>query len=353
MNLKPLAAWIAPAVLVILCAACTGADHSGEFSPFDGINNPGKSPRKVERAIGVIEPEKQPGLPEDTRLAVTPVPADSLERIAEIERSGGFFPSLGLAESELRERAGDYAGAAVAAYKELSWAYGYGIVSMSQVEEGLQNALALFEDNSDPQRNAGARALRGCMAFSRGEWKEAEELLAGLLSREEDPDSFLGWMLLVCAIEQDNDGEKGRAARSAYGAIRARYTFFPEYWYRGARNINAAYAEQCINISPQGPFTEDCRTILAAHFGIAPDGKGLRTRAEIENVLRASVSLNNPTVLEELFPLMALPDNPYTIYALGAMQALSAIPEFRAFFIEGSLKASGRLAERLNYILRS
>ena len=343
MNVKFLTAWIAPAFLVILSAACNGANPPVAVSPFDGMNEPGKSPGKVE-------------LPENALHAAATVPADiaeSLERITELERAGGFFPGLGLAESELRERAGDYAGAAVAAYKELSWAYGYGIVSMSQVEEGLHNALALFEGDNDPQRSAGNRAVRGCIAFARGDWELAEELLLGILSPDDEPDSFLKWMLLACALEQDNDADKGRKARSAYGAIRARYALFPEYWYRGARNIGAAYAEQCVNTSPQGPFAENSRTILAAHFGITPDGRFLRTKVEIENILRASVSMNNPNVMEELFPLMALPDNPYTIYALGAMQALSAIPEFRTFFIEAALKASGRLAERLNYISRS
>ena len=342
MNLKTLTVWIASAVLVILSLSCSGAKLSGENSLFDEIT-PDKNPGTAERQ-------------ENIQFAAPSAPVEiaaSLERIAEIERAGGFFPGLGLTESELRENAGDYAGAAVAAYKELSWAYGYGVISMSQVEEGLQNALTLFTDTDDLRRSAGFRALRACMAFGRGEWKEAEELLEGLLSPDEEPDSFLRWMLLVCALEQNTDADKGRAARSAYGAIRARYALFPEYWYRGARSIDTAYAEQCINTSPQGPFAENSRAILAARFGIAPDGKALRTRAEIENVLRASVSMNKPNAMEELFPLMALPDNPYTIYALGAMQALSSIPEFKNFFIESALKTSGRLAERLNYISRS
>jgi len=336
MKQKSLLFWIAPAVLVVLCAglvcaACTGVKTPGEISPFDGIVKPGNSPGKVEMQD-----------------------ASSLERFAELERAGSYFPGMALAESEIREKAGDYAGAAVAVYKELSWAYGYGVASKNQVEEGLQNALVLFENKplADSSRSSGAAAVRGCIAFSRGDWKEAEELLTGILSPGDEPDSFVRWMLLVCALEQA--GKAGdKAARSAYGAIRARYTLFPEYWYRGARNVGAAYAEQCVNVSPQGPFAEGSRSILAEHFGLSPDWNNIRTKAEIENIIRASVSMNNPKTLEELFPLIALPDNPYTIYALGAMQALSSVPEFRSFFIEGALKSPGRLGERLNYISRS
>lgn len=291
----------------------------------------------------------------------------NLERIAEIERAGAFFPGLALAESGIREKAGDINGAAVAAYKELAWAYGYGNAVKSQVEEGLQNALAFIGDSEGEylsREYQAAAAIKGCMAFAREEWGLAEELLSTILRSDEEPDSFLRWMILVCALEgktKEADNSGSQTARSAYGAIRARYALFPEYWYRGARafaaedsNIAAAYAEQCINSSPGGPFAASCRKILADHLGLGASEKtpDIRTRAEIENTIRASVSLNNPSILEELFPLINLPENPYTVYALGAMKTLASVPEFRSFFWEESLKSQGRLGERLNYISR-
>ena len=370
MNVKSLPVRIAPAVLsvfvctVFLCAACAVNEAPCEISSLGGIEKPGKSPGKNENQGTPAAVSKEASASKAVDV--------NLERIAEIERDGAYFPGLALAESGIRENAGDYAGAAIAAFKELSWAYGYGSAGKGQVEEGLQNALTLFDTVSpalDPQRGAGAVALRGCMAFVREDWVEAERLLSSVLSSEEEPDSFLRWMLLVCALEK---GDKAQADRSAYGAIRARYKLFPEYWYRGARvfsaermarreeagdrNIAAAYAEQCINASPQGPFAGYCRQILRSHLGLAPNEKNVqgdvRTKTEIENIIRASVSMNDPKILEELFPLMALPDNPYTLYALGAMKSLSAVPEFRTFFIDGAVRSSGRLGERLNYISR-
>jgi len=201
------------------------------------------------------------------------------------------------------------------------------------------------------------------MAFMSGNWDLAEELLSETLTAEEEPDSFLRWMLLVCSLEK---GDVLPATRQIYGAIRARYRLFPEYWYRGALafsgngSISVSYAEQCINISPKGPFAEDCRRILAEHIGLSPNGRntqndfhsGVLTRVEIENIIRASVSMNNPAILEELYPLMALPENPYTLYAMGAMKSLAAVPDFRSFFMESAIKSQGRLGERLSYIAR-
>jgi hypothetical protein len=334
----------------LLCAACSGIRSPGDLSASGGIEKPDNSPRKIENQ-GEI-------LPVPEALAV------DLERITEIERAGAYYPGLALIESGIRENAGDYAGAALAVCKELSWAYGYGTITGKQVEEGLQNALGFIENGALPeqQRNSGVIALRGCIAFVREEWERAEELFSLILSPAEEPDSFLRWMLLVCTLEQAAPVEKIRSARSAYGSIRARYTLFPEYWYRGAKasfsdmNIAATYAEQCINTSPQGPFSVPCRVILSDHFGVSYNGGDLRpemkTRAEIENIVRVSLSTNDPEMLEELFPLVALPDNPYTLYALGVMKSLSSVLEFRNFFAWKANESSGRLGERLNYISR-
>ena len=372
MNTNFLPARIIPTILLsFICAAflsaalmytaCTGYKVTGEGSV---IPDSGHGADPVYSAVPVAADDLASGI--------------NLGQIAEIERAGAYFPGLALAESGFRERNGDYAGAAVAAYKELSWAYGCGATARKQVEEGLQNALVLFEESSpvsDPRRNSGTAAIMGCIAFTREDWEEAEKFLTGILTPDEEPDSFLQWMLFVCTLEREDRApvDKVRAARSAYGAIRARYTLFPEYWYRGARafsaepvtevkggSIAASYAEQCVNTSPQGPFADDCRKILANHLGIPSNEKDtrddlrpdIRTKAEIENIIRASVAMNKPEILEELFPLIALPDNPYTLYALGAMKTLSSVPEFRAFFIEGTLKSPGRLGERLNYISR-
>jgi hypothetical protein len=284
----------------------------------------------------------------------------NIEEIAEIERAGGYYPGMGLAESAIREKAGDYAGAVLAAYKDLSWAYGYGAAGRPEKEEGLRRVAALFAAPGGDREKLAAVAAQGVLFFSEEKWAEAGEILKGLLREDESPDSFLRWMLLVCALEQHADA----STRSAYSSIRARYSIFPEYWYRGARafaagdksgrtgNIAAEYAEQCVNLSPRGPFAEDCRRIIAGRLGLETGGGAIRSRAEIEDLIRQSVALGNPELLEDLFPLIDLPDNAYTLYALGALRAIASASPFREFFSGRAAGARGRLAERFNFILR-
>jgi hypothetical protein len=265
-----------------------------------------------------------------------------------MERSGVFVRGMGIAESVLREEAGDYAGAVFAAYKELSWMYSHGTITKAAVETGLKAVLA---QKGDEGGGKTAQAARGLLAFTGGQWEEAENMLTPL-SGDDEPDSFARWLLLICALEKDS---KSRAAGAAYGAIRARYSFFPEYWYRGARAFSgstaADYAERCISLAPAGPFAEECRGMLAAYLGLDPqDGPSLRSLVEIENLLAQSFSAGNPKLISGLLPLISLPDNPYTVYAVGALRALAASPKFGDYFEALAETSSGRLAERLRYI---
>ena len=327
---------------LLLNLACSAQTDPGGIKPSDGVFAP-------DFSSGEAEIEKQ------VNANINPGYIADLERIAEIERAGSYYPGLALVESGIREKAGDYSGAALAVFKELSWAYGYGAVTREQAEEGLINAVNMIENSQvfSGRQYAGAVAFRGCLAFIREEWEQAETILSEYLSTDREPDSFLRWMLLVCAFER---GENVSEARLSYGAIRARYSPFPEYWYRGARvfshdgNISASYAERCIDSSPTGPFSAPSRDLLSHYLGLSQTD--IMTKAEIENTLRNSIASNDPEKLEELFPLMALPDNPYTLYALGVMKSLSGVSEFKKYFLEKARVNSGRLGERLNYISR-
>jgi len=279
----------------------------------------------------------------------------TLDEFSELERSGSWFQGAALTESSIRENAGDYAGAIAAAYKELSWAYGKGLVKKEEIEQGLLNVLAA---NSEKSVISAANAI---LAFSREQWDEAYNGLYPLFNRLEfdEPDGFGRWMLLVCFLEKNaaDSVQENRNAGEVYKSIRARYAHFPEYWYRGAKafsgTIAAGFAENCINVSPQGPFSDECRSILASHSGIkTEDGLSIKTRLEIDAFISQSVNSGNPNNLDPLLPLIGLPDNPYTVYAVGALRALSAIPVFREYFSVKESSAKGRLAERLSYIGR-
>jgi hypothetical protein len=325
---------------------------------------PGKTPEAEPVSREAPKPPEQ-FLPVDYKGDRAASARITLEELAEAERTSGFSLGMGLTESMLRVEAGDYGGAMIAAYKELSWMYAYGGgLTPEHIEEGLSTALASYQVEGgdgpagDPSTDSYKRmetaflASRGILAFHRGQWAEAQRVLDRLFDPEDEPDSFAQWMRLVCVLE---GGGAPRTALAAYGAIRARYETFPEYWYRGARHFAAPvrndYAEICINLAPQGPYGEECRRIIAQGVGLSPAfGQDIMSRLEIEERVTRSIVSEDPGVLKELYPLLALPDNPYTLYAAGALRALAPVEGYREWFAGEAARSSGRLAERLRYI---
>ena len=228
--------------------------------------------------------------------------------------------------------------------------YGRGGIEKADLEQGLLNVIALKEDGDGD----AARTAEGILAFIHEQWDQALEILQSNIDEGEDPDGFARWLILASAIEKDRND---KSASASYRSIRARYAQFPEYWYRGARAFSGAiaaeYAEYCIGLAPEGPFAAECRNILAVYAGLkAEDGLSLKSKLEIEYIVSRSVRQGDPEVLAPLIPLISLPDNPYTVYAVGALRAVASAPKFKEYLSAQASVSSGRLAERLAYICR-
>ena len=277
---------------------------------------------------------------------------DLLDEIAELERSGVFRQGMGFIEAGLREKNGDFSGAVFAAYKELSYSYSQGEMS----KEDIMSALLRIVDSEDFfGKESASQAALAIMAYFNERWDEAEEKLAEIITELDEPDSFPHWMLLSCYLEKKTEDRK---TLNLYKVIRARYSQYPEYWYRGARafsgNIAMEYAECCINLAPSGPFAGECRNLLAVHSGLKEEAGFLfKSKTEVEEIIFKAVSTSKPELLEPLLLLMDLPENPFTIYVLNSLKNLASDPLFNDYFNSCAASSKGRLLDRLLYICRS
>lgn len=314
-----------------------------------------------EVASGAADPTAPEPAPPGPASADAGIEA-ALEELAERERSSGFAPGLGLAESSLREKSGDYAGATMAAFKELCYAYAAGAASAETVRERLAATAAAFAGRTDPGAAAAVRAVACASDFFAGKWKAAGAELQALFpgEAEREADSFPRWMMLVCTLESGGDD---RNLRSAYGAVRARYALFPAYWHRAARAAErtgsegsaaaAEAAERCVSLAPAGPYAEEARDLIAESIGLKKsDGKSIRSRMEIEAAARIAGAERNPQVLDSIVPVLSLPDNPYTLYALGVLRGLAEDGTIRKWLSARADAEVGRTRERLRYASR-
>jgi len=351
-------------ILSLIIMSCGGGIYSTEVKTKF---SPGKTALNTNSTADRTSPE------EIDRASLL----HSLDEMADLERSGSWIKGMAFAESGLRENAGDLAGAVLAAYKELSWVYGLGLIQKSEIENGLLNVLNGRENETALYSTDAScsEVTRAIIAFINERWNEAGAVLSLHFNDFDEPDYFGRWMILVCALEKNKAAlseaassknasfevlsrEEFRRLASAYKSIRARYAPFPEYWYRGARvfsgAIGADYAENCVNISPQGPFADECRKILASFSGLKKeDSLSIKTKREIESIISTSINSGNPQLLDPLLPLIGLPDNPFTFYAVNALRSLNSVSKFRNYFSGQAASSSGRLAERLLYISRS
>jgi hypothetical protein len=277
---------------------------------------------------------------------------EKLDEIAEVERSGARIIGLGFTEAALREQLMDYAGAVSAAYKEMTLVRDYGHGVPVDIEEALtiiRNYLDGVSGGKD-----GVLAASGILAYMYGSWKEAASLLSAPAERDREPDSYLRWMTTVCAMEERANEDSFKAAKLNYCIFRARFGDSPEYWYRGARAFDgtmaAHYAERCIGLNPEGDSAAECRKILARYLGVNDDN--ILTRGEIEDYIIQAAYEESPEILDNLMPVITLPDNAFAMYAIGAMQSLLPLPGFKEYFESKAESSGGRLKERLDYIVR-
>jgi hypothetical protein len=379
------AVWVCGFLVLTACAGKDGGTNGDVNGDADGDR--AEETRFFEARVGAQAAQwsSPEGVPFPARDADW---FDQLERLAEKERSGGFESGAGLRESTLREQGGDYAGAVFATFKELFWAYCFAGGEEqrqsleSMIKAGFRGLTENLASMLDPaSAHAATQAAEVCLMFFEGRYEEAGALFAEIEAGRADaePDEFSAWVGLVCALENAGKAatpgpdtgtgieENGiRRLRASYAAIRSRYETLPAYWYFGARNMKGesipAYAERAINLSPEGPYAAASRAMIAAFSGLAPaDGASIKTMYEIETVVVNAVKTGDPELLSALLPLAALPDNPYTLYAAGALRGIASDSRFKNYFdaqlrlIKQDKKpdqAQSRLAERLAYIAR-
>ncbi|WP_041396153.1 hypothetical protein [Gracilinema caldarium] len=271
----------------------------------------------------------------------------AIYQLAEGERSKGFSPGMGLSESTLYEKSGDLAGAVLSAFKEIFFAYQYGYLTTKDLEGRLKAVEQQFPENQQV-----ITSLNVCRAFLSGSGKKGLEALTHINLNKYEIDAFPRWLERVFLL---STGKNEQKVFEAYLALRSRYSNYPYYWLVAARyslgtqQIDAA--ERCVSLAPQGPFAEEGRSLLAQAVGLTKkDAPALRTRMEIETLITTTIQTGRIEGLKDLFPLLALPDNPYTLYALGACRGLAENKDIVTFFEQEQKRASGRLAERLRYI---
>lgn len=321
---------MAIAAAVCTLASCALAGETGASVAAAGRDGPQSAPLDDETATRLLE-------------------------AAELERRDGYAPGSGLAESAALEGAGDCAGAVLAAYKDILYAKGAGLLADGGVDACLRDiraASARAYGPGDERTAAVDGALGAVEAFESGEWIRARDAFAAMARGDGEYDSMAAWLRVSAALESGcPDGED----LSRYSAMQSRYCAFAVYWLRAARfggspTLKRDAAERCALLAPEGPYAAEARSIIARSYEL-PEGSGgaMLLPKEADAILLSASSTGAFEILERLFPLLSLSDNPATFHALDGLKRLARDGRARAWVLAKADSSEGRLAERLRY----
>ena len=264
-----------------------------------------------------------------------------------------YEAGTGTVESGLREAMGDFAGAVFAAYKELSYSLSMGFIDDKAVATGLLGVKTTFEARKE--KDDVFAALACIELWQKKDYKACVQKLSGMKAVL-DPSSFGAWMLGACRLSLS---PADLNILKAYAAEERRYASFPEYWKRAAVALagvdeagSRAAAERCIALSPSGPNALPARRILTESFGFPKeDPAKMLIKAEVDSIVYKALVSREPSLLSRLLPLLDLPDNPFTMYALGAMKGIAEDATFASGIAALGKGAGKRVAERIAYIV--
>jgi hypothetical protein len=267
----------------------------------------------------------------------------ALESLAQRERLYPYELGLGAVESSLLEKEKRLGEAVFAAFTDLAYAWSLGLCGEGDLEAGLRQAeAACAGKEGETEARLAVRALRAYRSGARAECLQA----LGSLGQKDD--SFAAYARAVSS--QD------------LGALRLmenRYSGFPEYWLNRARldpdaTMARAAAERVISLAPHGPLQAAARSLVLDTLGL----KGYRPELllcpfEVDSCVRQSLGAGDPGLIDPCLATLELPDNPYSLYALGALKALSSDYAYQRRFTLRSAeeKKSPRLKERLAFLL--
>lgn len=280
-------------------------------------------------------------------------PKAALAAIVAFQERLPYESGTGTVESGLREALGDFAGAVFAAYMELSYSYSMGLIDEKSLAAGLSGVKATFAARKEKDEVYAALA---CIdLWEKRDYKGCVLKLTGVKAAS-DPSSFGAWMTEACRLALS---PADLNVMKEYAAQEKRYSNFPDYWRRAALALAGAdeggsrtAAERCIALSPSGPYALPARKILVASFGFPKeDPAKLLVKSEVDTVVYKALASREPSLLSKLLPLLDLPDNPFTMYALGAMKGLADDAAFASGISELGKGAGKRVAERIAYIV--
>jgi hypothetical protein len=284
--------------------------------------------------------------------------AEALEVYAEYQILFTYEAGIGLTESLLYEKLARIEESIVAAFKELEYQRYRGGVPEALIQDNLAKLSRKLDDRQWNPEGKGKSLVAALRRYARGEWREAAR---GLEQAGPALDLRFGRYLLLSAKLET--GQAAEADFREYGGLEPYLKRLPAYYYhlwRGMRHGSGGdlpagvrpVLEKCILLAPNTPFALESRRALGRLIGLAAaEGEKLLLGPELEAIGRRMAAGESLDRLEPVLELLSTPDNEYQLLAVVLLKQLKSREQVRAYLIERARTSTGRLKERLSFVL--
>ena len=263
-----------------------------------------------------------------------------LERCFE---SGGFFPGLGVFASGVYEKIGDTEKAVLCAFLDYEYAAD-GKEKDDAFLTNLQSVEALLPDGGDSPALEGVRALF--------DMKREVPVPAS---------SFFvsDYIRLKAKLLR---GEVSSGDLSSLLQLERYFSRFPSYYWsvwlaarslqRDGLNDWIPVLEKTIALAPSSSYASRAKSELASCIGLpAGDAESVLVPTEVKAAIDGFMSTGDDGKLSPLYALLNLPDCAYVYAGVEIAKRSAEDPIIHAAFMKKKLHSSGRLKDRLSFIV--
>jgi tetratricopeptide (TPR) repeat protein len=285
---------------------------------------------------------------------------EALEVFDEYQARFLYETGIGLRESLLYEKLGKIEESIVAAFKELEYQRYAGSVTDAVLLDNLQKLDRKLDDRQWNPEVKGKGLVRALERYVRGQWGQAAAELDKPGPIVELP--FGRYLLLSARLEAALATE---ADFQSYQLLEPYLKSLPAYYFhlwRGMRRGPGSYApaaarpvlEKCILLAPKTSFALESRRELGRLIGLSPaEGEKLLLAPELEAIGRQVAAGGDLDRLEPVLELLTTPDNEYQLSAVLLLKRLKGRDQVRGFLAGRARNVTGRLKERLSFVMNN
>jgi tetratricopeptide (TPR) repeat protein len=277
--------------------------------------------------------------------------ADAIQVLGEYQKKYPYDPGVGLLESGCYERIGDFTAAILCAFKEYEYERAFGFLAGTTIQEALDSALNKVATKTPAAAKDLGRVVSCIKAYLDDDWR---------ISASTPSKGFGEYIATASKLES---GSSSPSDLESYLLLEPSMKSFQAYYFhlwRGLRQDERSYSsktarrllETCIALAPSSPMALESRRELGRVLGIGEAAGGkLLVPAELDAIFSDLVAGAPFSRLDPVMALLDTPDNDYQFASMYALGKASADPAMRSYLAAREKSSSGKLRERLTYIL--